>query len=223
MIFQGIQKTSFIDYPEKISTVLFTAGCNFKCPYCHNGHLVKNEVEERLTEDDIFLYLEKRRSIIEAVVVSGGEPTLFGNEIISFIKKLKERKFLVKLDTNGTNPDVLKTLIEDNLLDYIAMDVKAPESEYSRVVNTKIQITSIKKSIDIIKKSNIPYEFRTTVAKELLSKEDVLTIIKEIEPCRKYYLQNFSDGDNVLDGKGIFHSVDFLDDIAEMFSFVEVR
>lgn len=222
MILKGIQKSSFIDYPGKVSTVLFTAGCNFRCPYCHNGHLVRNEGEV-ITEKEVFSLLTKRKGIIDAVVISGGEPTLYGEELINFIEEIKKLNYLVKLDTNGTSPLVVEKLIKRGLIDYIAMDIKAPLSEYSKAVKTKIEVASIQESISLIKDSNIPYEFRTTVAKELLTKEDILRIIEEISPCEKYYLQNFKDGENILEGKGKFSPVDFLEELSSEFSFVEVR
>ncbi|MDF2880023.1 MAG: anaerobic ribonucleoside-triphosphate reductase activating protein [Clostridiaceae bacterium] len=223
MLFKGIQKTSFVDYPGKISTAFFTAGCNFKCPYCHNGHLVNNQSDLNISEEDAIVYLETRKRSIDAVVISGGEPTLFGIELITFLEKLKELGYLIKLDTNGTNPDIIKIILDKKLVNYIAMDIKSPIAKYEKVVNANVNLSKIIESIKLIKNSEIDYEFRTTVTKELLLKNDIIDIIEEISPCKKYYLQNFNDGNNVLEGKGVFHPVDFLNEIKEKYSFIEIR
>lgn len=197
--FKGHQKSSFIDYPDKICTVLFTGGCNFKCPYCHNSELVEN-LGETVTEDFVFNFLDSRKKMIDAVCISGGEPTLHDG-LYDFIRKLKYRGYFVKLDTNGTAPDILDKLIKDKLVDYVAMDIKAPISKYVRVTNSKVDIDKIAKSISIIKASDIDYEFRTTVCKELLTKEDILIIAECLKGSKRYYLQNFKDGNTVLGGE----------------------
>lgn len=204
-----MQKSSFIDYPDKISTVVFTAGCNFRCPYCHNSHLVYNTGEE-ISEKFIISYLEKRNKYINALCISGGEPTLHQG-LYSFIKKIKEKGFLVKLDTNGTNYELLNTLLDEELLDYIAMDIKAPLDKYKDVVNVDLDIKPIYKSIDIIKNSDIDYEFRTTVCNELLTQQDLIDIGKMLSGSKRYAIQNFRDGDSVIIGKGVL--TPFKDDI----------
>ena len=141
MIFKGHQKTSFIDYPNKISTVFFTGGCNFRCPYCHNSHVVKGEGQS-INEEEVFSFLEKRKKFIDAVCLCGGEPTLH-EELYDFVKRLKERGFLIKLDTNGINTNLIKILLDEKLLDYIAMDIKAPLHKYEYITKTKIDIESI--------------------------------------------------------------------------------
>lgn len=202
MEFKGHQKSSFIDYPDKICTVLFTGGCNFRCSYCHNSDLVYNK-GETITEDFIFDYLEKRKKMLDAVCISGGEPTLH-DELYDFIKKVKAKGYLVKLDTNGTNPDILNKLIADGLLDYVAMDIKAPMSKYNIVANTNIDIEKIIRSINIIKDSDIDYEFRTTICRELLNEEDILEIAEYLKGSKRYYMQSFRDGDTVLGGENKF-------------------
>lgn len=202
MNFKGFEKLSFIDYPEKICTVLFTGGCNFRCPYCHNSPLIYNQ-GETITECFVFDYLEKRKKILDAVCISGGEPTLH-NTLYSFIQKIKEKGFLVKLDTNGTHPEILKKLIKENLVDYIAMDIKAPFDKYPIVTRKKISIHAIKESIDLLQQSSIDYEFRTTLCKELLTQEDILKIAEYLKGSKRYFLQNFKDGSTILDGQNKF-------------------
>ncbi len=194
----GIEKSSFIDYPNKISTVIFTGGCNFSCPYCHNSHLL-NFSGKIIDEEEVLNFLKKRKKFIDAVCITGGEPTL-QKDLKVFIKKVKEEGFLVKLDTNGTSHMILKKLIDEGLLDYIAMDIKAPLHKYNVVTQQTLDTKEIKESIDEIKSSGIDYEFRTTVCQELLKPQDILAIVEEIKGSKKYYLQNFRDGENVLGG-----------------------
>lgn len=196
----GVEKSSFIDYPEKICTVFFTLGCNFRCSYCHNSSLVLGQGEE-ITEAGALDFIVKRKKYVDAICISGGEPTL-QNNLYEFIKKIKIKKFLVKLDTNGTNPQILDELVRDNLVDYIAMDIKAPLHKYELVTDCKVDTDAIAKSIEIIKKSGVDYEFRTTLCKELLSPDDIFEIAGLLKGSDKYYMQNFKDGDTVLAGKG---------------------
>lgn len=200
MHFLGHLTSSFIEYPNKISTVLFVGGCNFKCSYCHNGPLLKKE-GQLIKESEVLDFLRKRRKFLDAVCITGGEVSLY-NHLPSFLEKVKEIDYLIKIDTNGTNPDLLKTIISKELVDYIAMDVKAPLDKYNDLCNTSVPIDHIKDSIHILMTSGIDYEFRTTVCKELLSEEDILTIAKELKGAQKYAIQNFKDRDTVLVGKG---------------------
>ena len=187
----GLQKTSLLDYPEKISAIIFTQGCNFRCGYCHNPELVGlNRQDELIPESFIWEFLNKRRGILDGVVITGGEPCL-QPDLADFIRKVKSMNFLVKLDTNGAFPDVVENLISENLVDYIAMDIKAPLEKYSCITNSYVDTTKIQKSINIILNSNIAYEFRTTVLKSLLSSEDIENIGKIIHSANRYYLQKF--------------------------------
>lgn len=186
----GLQKSSLIDYPGKISAVIFTQGCNFRCPYCHNPELILNKGAVAVAAAPLFKFLKSRINKLDAVVITGGEPTL-QKDLPEFIKQIKEMGFLVKLDTNGTNPQMLQKLLEDKLIDYVAMDVKAPIERYSEVVKTKINTENILKSIEVLKKSDINYEFRTTVVKSQLLPDDFEKIGKMIKDCNKYYLQRF--------------------------------
>lgn len=185
----GFQKSSLIDYPEKISAIIFTQGCNFRCPYCHNPELIGNK-DSLIPVDEILEFLNGRVGKLDGVVITGGEPTLH-KDLPDFIKQIKQLNFCVKLDTNGTNPKMLQNLINDNLIDYVAMDVKAPLSKYSEVMGTSIDTEKIQKSISILKTSNIDYEFRTTVVKSQLNSDDFENIAKLISGSKKYYLQRF--------------------------------
>ncbi|NIA11053.1 MAG: anaerobic ribonucleoside-triphosphate reductase activating protein [Nitrospiraceae bacterium] len=197
MLIGGFQRQSLIDYPGKICSIVFTVGCNFRCPFCHNPELVLQEKNGIATVDEekIFFYLDKKRKLIDAVEITGGEPTL-QKDLIGFIKKLKARDFQVKLDTNGTNPEMIKQLIGDGMVDYIAMDIKAPPNfeSYNRAVGgilTEDMFANVKESVELIKRSSIKYEFRTTVVKELLSPKDILDVGLMIKGAKTYVLQKF--------------------------------
>jgi len=185
----GLQKCSLIDYPGQISAIVFTMGCNFHCPYCHNPELV-NETSPEISEEEIFNFLERRKNILDAVTITGGEPTLH-EDLIPFIRKIKAMGFLVKLDSNGTHPDIIEQVQKDALVDYIAMDIKAPLSKYSATVARPIDIENIKKSITLLIQGPVAYEFRTTVVKTLLSPDDIAQIGESIHGARTYYLQKF--------------------------------
>lgn len=193
----GLQKSSLIDYPGKISAVIFTQGCNFRCPYCHNPELIQAKCKEQSAkshEKSVLEFLKKRIGKLDGVVITGGEPTLHAN-LPEFIKQIKELGFAVKLDTNGTNPEMLKQLIDEKLIDYVAMDIKAPIDKYSDVVCVNIDTNKILKSIEILKTADIAYEFRTTVVKSQLSRADFEKIGALISDKSKrapiYYLQKF--------------------------------
>ncbi|MDD3151194.1 MAG: anaerobic ribonucleoside-triphosphate reductase activating protein [Candidatus Gastranaerophilales bacterium] len=184
------QKVSFIDYPDKLAAIVFTQGCNFRCPYCHNPELIDKISDNLIQEDEFFKFLKNRQKKLDGVVITGGEPTL-QKDLSEFIEKIKKLGFLIKLDTNGTNPDILQELTENNLIDYIAMDIKAPLEKYDIISKNKSLTPKIAKSIELIINSNFDYEFRTTVEKTLLSKEDILKIGEQINGAKKYYLQKF--------------------------------
>lgn len=189
----GLQKSSLIDYPGKISAIIFTQGCNFKCPYCHNSELISMHPRpwrERVGVRGVLDFLKSRIGKLDGVVITGGEPTI-QKDLPEFIQKIKDIGFSVKLDTNGTNPEMLKKLIDENLVDYIAMDIKAPIEKYSQIAHTNANTDDILKSIELLKNSNIDYEFRTTVVKSQLLPENFEEIGKIIKGCKKYYLQRF--------------------------------
>lgn len=190
-IIGGIQNSTLIDYPQKIASVVFTQGCNFRCGYCHNPELLSASKTYGITTTDEYIaFLKTRLGKLDGVVITGGEPTLQSG-LYEFIHKIKNLGFSVKLDTNGTNPDILNKLIRNNLLDYIAMDIKAPLRKYTQITNVNVSIKDIKNSIKIIIKSNIEHEFRTTVIKSQISPEDIIEIGKIINGAQRYYLQKF--------------------------------
>lgn len=201
----GIQKTSFIDYPGEISTVLFTSGCNLRCPYCHNAELVLEKTSEIKCE--WIDWLNNRKKNIKAIVISGGEPTL-QEDLISFIEELKKEDYKVKLDTNGSSPEMLEYLFENKLIDYIAMDIKGPLSSYKKFGGNEEFAIKVKKSIELIKKKAIDYEFRTTMAEGILNEAEIEDMISLLDGSKRYYLQNFKDGDQIISGKGKFKSLD---------------
>lgn len=192
--FGGVQKFSLLDFPDKISAIVFTKGCNFHCGYCHNPELFELNSPEKWNKNSIIEFLKTRVGKLDGVVVTGGEPTIY-DDLVQFIKEIKNLNLLVKLDTNGTNPNMLDKLIKNNLIDYIAMDIKAPLDKYSFITNSKIDTQLIQSSIDILKKSSVPFEFRTTVVKSQLSYDDFEKIGKLIQTNNKYfngyYLQKF--------------------------------
>jgi len=191
MIIGGFQKFSLIDYPNKVCAIIFIQGCNFRCPYCHNPELVVPErYGSEIPVSEIYNFLETRRGRLDAVTITGGEPTLH-SDLIEMIRKIKDMGFLVKLDTNGSHPEVLEKIISGKLVDYLAMDVKAPVKSYTKVVGRYIDVGKIKKSINLIMNSGIKYEFRTTVAKPFVSKDDLREIAREIKGAENYCLQNF--------------------------------
>ncbi|MEM5825941.1 MAG: anaerobic ribonucleoside-triphosphate reductase activating protein [Candidatus Aenigmatarchaeota archaeon] len=195
----GIQKTSLIDYPEKISTVVFTQGCNFRCRYCYNSKLVLPELfEDPIDEKDIFSFLEKRKGKIDGVVISGGEPTIH-KDLPIFIKKIKDMGFLVKVDTNGTNAKMIESLINEKLVDYVAMDVKAPLEKYENITQTHVDKDNIKKTIEILLNSKIEYEFRTTYVKSLLTLDDFIKIGEMIKNAKLYAVQAFLPTKTLID------------------------
>lgn len=189
----GLQKLTLIDYPGQVACTVFLAGCNFRCPWCYSAELVLPEKIENLAgleEKEFFRFLERRKKTLDGVVICGGEPTT--NVLLpEFIKKIKEEGFKVKLDTNGSNPQMLIHLLEEKMLDYIAMDIKNSFDKYNETVGTDCDIEKIKKSIDVIKNSGISYEFRTTVVPGIHEEEDIEKIGEEIKGAEKYFLQNF--------------------------------
>mgnify|MGYP002559135766 FL=1 len=198
MLISGFDKVTLLNYPGLVACTIFTKGCNLKCPFCHNSSLISGNDDTYIDEDEIFKYLNKRKNIIEGVCISGGEP-LLQKDIKEFIRKIKSLGLKVKLDTNGTNPDLILSLINDNLLDYIAMDIKNIKSKYELTSGAKVKIDNILKSINIVENSGIDYEFRTTIIKEFHTLSDIDYISKKLDKKSKYYIQNFVKSDAVLD------------------------
>jgi len=202
----GLQKLTLIDYPQHLAATVFLVGCNFRCPFCYSAELVLPEKIKSLpliSEEDFFDFLKKRKDFLEGVVICGGEPTL-NQDLPQFCQQIKKLGYLIKLDTNGSNPEMLKKLIEQKLIDYVAMDVKAPLginsqfpitnlqlSKYDRAVGVKVDLAKIKESIKIIKDSGVDYEFRTTVVPTIHTAADIYQLAQEIAPAKRYYLQKF--------------------------------
>ncbi|MCD6321866.1 MAG: anaerobic ribonucleoside-triphosphate reductase activating protein [Clostridiales bacterium] len=191
MLIGGLQKFSLIDYPNKMCAVIFTQGCNFKCGYCHNPELVDpGKFTQPIPEKEVLSFLQSRRGKLDAVEITGGEPTLQKN-LVDFIRIIKDMGYLVKLDSNGSKPEVLREIIDSKNLDYIAMDIKAPLKKYREIISVDINTDDIKKSIKLIMSSNLNYEFRTTVVKNQLYEEDFIEIGQLIKGTRLYVLQKF--------------------------------
>ena len=193
MVISGIHRFSLIDYPGKISCTVFAPGCNFRCPYCHNPELVDAALcNERFLPELFFEFLQERKGKLDGVVITGGEPTL-QEDLPEFIKRIKEKGFLVKLDTNGTNPGMIKHLSQQDLVDFIAMDIKTPIEKYHQVIPDEQNglVNTIQKSISIIINSKVDHEFRTTAVKEFITKEDIIKISTLITGAKKYVLQRF--------------------------------
>jgi len=188
---RGYIPSSLLDYPEKIVSVVWLSGCNFRCPYCFNVEIVNNSNKLRKIEaEEIFNHLESRKKWLDGICITGGEPTLHKG-LFDFISKIKQMGFLVKLDTNGTDPEVIKKLIEAKLIDYIAMDIKAPLKEYKKTVKRDVGLEKIQDSIDLIRNSGIEYEFRTTVVPKFFDEKVALAIGNWLKGSKKYCLQQF--------------------------------
>lgn len=195
----GLQKMTLIDYPGKIACTLFTGGCNFRCPYCHNASIVLGIGNTQdISQESFFEFLSKRKGLLDGVCISGGEP-LLQKEIRLLISKIKALGFLVKLDTNGSFPDKLKELVESGLVDYVAMDIKNSPANYTKTAGTtKDVLLKIMESVAFLLGSSLEYEFRTTVVKELHTKDDFIEIGKWIQGSKKYFLQNFVDSGDII-------------------------
>lgn len=195
----GFNKTTLLDYPGRLAATIFLGGCNFRCPFCHNTSLVlAPESQPIISDKEIFDTLKKRVGILEGVCITGGEPTLYPG-LIGLITEIKNLGFLLKLDTNGSNPDIIAKLINLNLVDYIAMDIKNSREKYCQTIGlNKVNIDKISESISILLSSNIDYEFRTTVVKDFHELSDFISIGKWINGGKVYYIQGFEDSENVI-------------------------
>ena len=194
----GYEKLSLQDFPNQISCIIFTQGCNIRCPFCQNSTLIPMDAKNLISEDEIFNYLNLRKNIISGVTISGGEPTL-QPDLENFIDKVKELGLKIKLDTNGLNTRLLEKLIENQKIDYVAMDIKNSLNKYSLTSGVaKINMQNILNSIELLKKGKVDYEFRTTIINEFHTLQDIIEIIKLVGNS-KYYLQNFKNSEYVLD------------------------
>ena len=202
MRIQGLQRLTLLDFPERTACTVFTAGCNFRCPFCHNASLVVDIPKEpEHSEEEFFAFLSKRKGILDGVCISGGEP-LLQSDIENFMRKIKDMGFTIKLDTNGSFPDKLIYLVEQGLVDYVAMDIKnCPESYAITAGVDALDIEAIKKSVSYLKEGHVSYEFRTTVVKNYHFNENFELIGKWLQGTEKYYLQNFVDSGDLIGKK----------------------
>jgi pyruvate formate lyase activating enzyme len=200
MILGGLQKTTLIDYPGKVAATVFTVGCSFRCPFCHNPELVLpgNGQRGAIGEKVFFDFLKKRQNKLDGVCITGGEPTI-QSDLIDFIEKIKKLGFLVKLDSNGSRPDVLKKIFDKKLVDFIAMDIKNSPANYERACGTKVDIERIKLSVELIRKAGIDYEFRTTVVPGIHQEKDFEIIGCWLKGSQNFVLQSFQDQGKILD------------------------
>lgn len=204
MLIGGLQKLSLLDYPEHISAIIFTQGCNFKCQFCYNPMLVGPIAGEKdrpplIGEDDLFEFLKSRVGKLDGIVITGGEPTIH-SDLPVFVRKIKKLGYSIKLDTNGANPEMLLKLIGDRLIDYFAMDIKAPREKYALIAGAQVNFEKIAKSVKIIMESGLPYEFRTTVAPGL-AKEDIAQMAAIIKGARTWYLQAFKSDIDIVNNE----------------------
>ncbi len=198
---QGFQKMTLLDYPGKIACTVFTGGCNLKCPFCHNASLVKHPCGRDSAQEEVLSYLEKRRGILEGVCVTGGEPLLQA-DLVPFLFRVKALGYAVKLDTNGSLPENLASVLKEGLVDYVAMDVKSGPEHLTEAIGTEIPAERFLQSMAHIRAAGIPYEFRTTLVKGIHSEQDVIAMGKWIRSDEPYYLQGFVDSGDIL-GEGV--------------------
>lgn len=206
MEFCGWEKLSLVDYDDNLTTTLFMAGCPFRCPFCHNGDLVlRPNLVEPIPFNEILEYLVKRKGMLDAVCITGGEPTLM-NDLADKMKAIKDLGYLIKLDTNGYNPDIVIDLINKKLVDYIAMDIKNSKQKYPATIGTQIDMSRIEKMVDYLQTTGFPHEFRTTLVKEFHEAEDIREMGMWIGKCDRFFLQHFIDNPHCI-VKGL-HEVD---------------
>lgn len=203
----GMEKLSLVDFDNHIAATVFTGGCNFRCPYCHNAPLVLDPAGQgALSEKYIFDYLKKRKGVLQGVAITGGEPTLMP-DLKEFILKVRELGYEVKLDSNGTRPDVLASFIEEKIVDYIAMDIKNSKERYAETVDVEnFDLSPVEESVKLLKKGNVEYEFRTTLVKEFISADDIRGIADWLAGAKRYFLQHFKDSGNCI--REDLHEVD---------------
>lgn len=206
----GLQRLTLLDYPGKIACTVFLGGCNFRCPFCHNGSLVvPSEISELMSEDEFFAFLDSRVGRLDGVCISGGEPTLTPN-LVDFVRKIKEKGFSVKLDTNGSRSEVLGSLIDEGLLDYVAMDIKNSTENYGKTVGIDgYDVSRIKESAALLMQGRVDFEFRTTLCRELHSNGDIEAIGKWLSGDEKFFLQSYRDeGDLLLGGFSAYNEAE---------------
>lgn len=194
----GIQKLSLVDFDGVASATIFTYGCNFRCPFCHNGELVTKSQQNAISEDEVLNFLSNRKKLLDGVCVTGGEPTM-QKDLVDFIAKIRKIGYLIKLDTNGTNPAMLEELIDKNLINYVAMDIKNTFEKYPLTVGVQnLDTQNIRDSVEILNKNKVAFEFRTTIIKEFHNDKDITGLAKIVKFATKYFLQKYVDNDNCI-------------------------
>lgn len=199
MVINGFQKLTLLDYPSRVACTIFTAGCNMRCPFCHNASLVTHiDNDNTFSTEEVLSYLEKRQGILEGVCITGGEP-LLQPDIKEFITEIKKLGYAVKLDTNGTFPEKLKELVNEGLVDYVAMDIKNSKAKYKETAGiNNLDLSKIEESVDFLINGNMDFEFRTTIVSEFHTVEDIQDIVVWIRGAHKYFLQNFVDSGDLI-------------------------
>lgn len=199
MRIRGFNKTTLLDYPRHLAATIFIEGCNMRCPFCHNSSLVlRPTTQPEIPLEEVLNYLEKRKNILEGVCITGGEPTLY-SELPEFIQQIKSLGLKVKLDTNGTNPKLIQSLVHNQLIDYVAMDIKNSKEHYKLSIGLEnFNIASVEESVQFLMSSSLDYEFRTTVVAQHHSREDMISIGQWLQGARAYYLQPFKDSGDIL-------------------------
>lgn len=228
MRINGLQKMTLLDYPEKVACTVFLGGCNFRCPFCHNGNLVLHpEREPEIPKEELFSFLEKRAGLLDGVCVTGGEPTLHA-ELPEFLSRIKALGYEVKLDTNGYRPEVLKRVVMDGLVDYVAMDIKNAPKRYAETAGWPgLDLMKINESVEYLRSGAVPYEFRTTVMRELHTKAEFAAIGRWLAGAKRYYLQTYKESESVIQPG--FHAyaaeqlIRIRDDLREVIGTVEIR
>ena len=204
----GLQKTTLLDYPEHLAATVFLGGCNFRCPFCQNGEILGNDAESFYSAGQVLVFLEKRKHLLEGICITGGEPTLQPQPLKAFLRQIRKLGLLIKLDTNGGRPDVIKHLASEGLLDYIAMDIKAGPDRYPEACGLDpasehpLIMAQIRETVSWLKTGAIPYEFRTTAVKGLHTEKDFAKIGPWISGCPRYFIQNYAPSERVLKPDG---------------------
>lgn len=198
MKISGLQKLTLLDYAGKMAAIVFIDGCNFRCPFCHNSSLVLGNNDPSISEEELFSFLNKRKNILDGIVISGGEPLLY-EETLDLMAKIKSLSYHVKLDTNGSFPMRLKEAVKRGVVDYVAMDIKNSKEKYNKTIDKdNFDIAAIEESVDFLKENHVPYEFRTTVTNELHTPSDFEKIGGWVKGCPLYFLQPYRDSENVI-------------------------
>jgi len=208
----GLMKLTLLDFPGHVACTIFLAGCNFRCPFCHNGSLVRGG-DIDISREELFAFLKKRQGVLDGACITGGEP-LMNADIADLIREIRAIGYPVKLDTNGSYPERLDALIAEGLVDYVAMDIKNRPAEYAKACGTAVDVEKIKKSVEILKSSGVEHEFRTTVVKGIHTADDVAECAKWLGESEKYFLQCYKESDDIISPDGL--SAFSRDDLGEI-------